>query len=550
MIKKNLKQVLVLLGLSYVFFILGNGIIGLTNPDEVFYAQIAKEMIQQKTWTTPYLFGAPQFEKPIFLYWSLRIGYIIFGVNSFAARFPPALFATLGVVAVYFLSLVGFNNQRKAFLSSLILMSSGLYIGLARTVFTDLIFSVLVLFSLVSFYWGYAQQHKKNAGILLFFVFSGLAVLAKGPLGFFIPLFTVAAFLLIKRNLRFLYSKYSLWGILIFISISFPWYIFMIKSYGSSFVHEFFYNDHWRRLIEAEHRGNDTWYFYLTAMIGCMAPWSLFVFFGLVNFFRQLKRQVNPIYVFLASWICVVFLIFEPAHSKLTSYIVPMFPALAIIAGDFIYENIYQKKASRLFLGIYLAMALMLILLPFGVIFALFKYPSYLSSNVAVYVFISVLSIFILAALFLILKRKLLKATYSFSFLLFLFLLLIPFIRKDIEPYFSSRQACEYLLKNYEVKNTILCSKMLVRGVRYYTDKETAVIDINGKNFFSPHPIPYLNENKKVFDFLQRQSVTYCLLRKSSVKAIERITDKKMKFTLLKIIGDEHIVKIEPLPSS
>jgi len=282
MSKENLRHILVLLGLAYVFFILGNGILSLTSPDEVFYAQTAKEMARHNSWMTPYLFDAPQFEKPILLYWFLRIGLLIFSNPYFGARFFPALFAALGVVAVYFLSLLGFKNEKKAFISALVLMSCGLYIGLARTVFTDMIFSVFILFSLLSFYWGYIRQARKGPGVLLFFIFSGLAVLTKGPLGFLIPFLIVSVFLLIKREAKFLFCKYSLWGIFIFIGISFPWYLLMIKKYGSGFIYEFFYNDHIRRLIEAEHIGNDKWYFYPFSIIGCMFPWSLYTFFALI----------------------------------------------------------------------------------------------------------------------------------------------------------------------------------------------------------------------------------------------------------------------------
>ena len=68
----QLRHIIVLLVCSCAFFVLGNGTVGLTNDNEVFYAQTAKEMIQHKTWMTPYIFGQPQFEKPIFIYWLLR----------------------------------------------------------------------------------------------------------------------------------------------------------------------------------------------------------------------------------------------------------------------------------------------------------------------------------------------------------------------------------------------------------------------------------------------------------------------------------------------
>ena len=275
----------------------------LTNPDEVFYAQTAREMGQHNSWLIPYLFGAPQFEKPVLLYWLLRAGFALFGSTSFAARFFPALFGCLGVIAVYLLAFMGFQNEKKAFISSLILLSSGLYIGLSRTVFTDLTFSIFILFSLLSFYWGYSRNDRKGAGVILFFAFSSLAVLTKGPLGFLVPALIVLVFLLLRKDLGFLLCGHSLWGLGIFIAAASPWYIFMISRYGASFTHEFFYNDHVRRFLAAEHPKNDTWYFYPSTMIGCMFPWSLFVLAGLVALFMGLRKDRSAFRIFLLSWI-------------------------------------------------------------------------------------------------------------------------------------------------------------------------------------------------------------------------------------------------------
>ena len=186
---------------------------------------------------------------------------------------------------------MGFHDEKKAFVSSLILLSSGLYIGLSRTLFTDMIFSVFVLFSLVSFYWGYSRNDRKGAGIILFFIFSALAVLTKGPLGFLIPSLIALMFLALRRDMKFLVCACSLWGLGIFIVAAFPWYIYMITRYGASFTHEFFYNDHIRRLLTAEHPKNDTWYFYPGSMIGCMFPWSLYVLAALIAVFHETPKR-------------------------------------------------------------------------------------------------------------------------------------------------------------------------------------------------------------------------------------------------------------------
>ena len=112
---------------------------------------------------------------------------------------------------------------------------------------------------------------------------------------------------------------------------------------------------------------------------------------------------------------------------------------------------------------------------------------------------------------------------------------------------FSPKKTCEYLLKNYKIDNIILSSKFFVRGVKYYTDKEVAVIDMPGTPFFSAHPIPFLNTPDKVRDFLRRQKVTYCVLKKNSVRDIDRLILGEFESTVLKVIGNEYILKIETL---
>jgi len=550
---KKSKYLLILIILSYFFLMFGNGILSLTNPDEVFYAQTAREMAAHKSWMTPYLFGQPQFEKPILTYWLLRLAFIIFGITSFSARFFPALFAMIGVVAVYFFGLLWFKDEKKAFLSGLILMSGGLYIGLARTLFTDMIFSIFILLSLLSFFWGYVAREKKGAGLLLFFIFSALAVLTKGPLGFLIPVLTVGIFLLIKGDMKFLFCKASPFGVLIFLAVSFPWYMLMINKYGLSFTYEFFYNDHIRRILQAEHTGNDTWYFYPVSMLGCMFPWCLFVAGSLMYLPKYLRRKENPFLVFLASWIVAVFIIFQFAHSKLTSYIFPLFPALALFATNFIIEKIETKKHIILFISCFNIFILLLILS--GLIFALIGYQGliiqYAGSLFPVFCLVAGFLALIILIIKFILQKKLLRAVCCFALVIPLMLIIVPLIKNSIEPYLSSKLASEYLLKNYDVKNTIICSKPYVRGVLYYTGKEVACTSIPGLPFFSPHPIPFLNKDELVQDFLRKQSTTYCVLKKSSLEDIQRLTEgTDLKYALLKVIGNEYLIKIEHLSQS
>ncbi|MCX5700078.1 MAG: glycosyltransferase family 39 protein [Candidatus Omnitrophica bacterium] len=546
------KQIIILIFLAYIFLMFGNGLLSLTNPDEVFYTQTAREMIQHKTWMTPILFGQPQFEKPIFIYWLIRVSFSIFGNTSFAARFGPAFIAILGIIATYLLALLGFKDNKKAFFVSFILMSSGLYIGLARTVFTDMIFSVFILFALLAFYWGYTCKARKGLGLILFFVSSALAVLSKGPLGILIPFSIILVFLFIKKDLKFVISKYSLLGLIAFAAIALPWYILMEVKYGSVFNREFFYNDHFVRIIRAEHRDNDTWYFYPLTALGAVFPWTIYTCIALVCLFINIGRRMKDFNLFLLLWVSSVFLTFQFAHSKLTSYVFPFFPALAIMTGDYIYDQVLAKKQSRVFFVASIIMAVVLFIFPIAIPIAgisiLKDYPIFIEPGPLVYFSFSLLILMAVLFLVFILRRKFMKAFYLLSLPVLVLIFSAGFMHEKIEPYVSSRDAANYLMNNYKVEGPIICSKFYARGVRFYTDKEVVAVDIPGSQFFSPHPILFLDTHQKVRDFLSKRPINYGILKKNNVRDFEGLTEKHYKFEVLKQCGNEYVVRISPLP--
>lgn len=545
----NKKQVIihgvVLVVVSYLFLMFGNGILPLTNPDEVFYTQTAKEMMIERTWTVPYLFSQPNFEKPVLTYILLRAGYELFGVTSFSSRLFPALFGILGVLAVYFLALLGHKNEKKAFICALILSSAGLYIGLSRTVFTDMIFSVLILLAFLAFFYSYQDRRLKGFGIMFSFVSMGLAVLAKGPLGFLIPFAAILLFLGARKDFKFLSSGYFVSGFFILLAISLPWYWFMIKKFNGAFIHEFFYNDHIRRLFEAEHKANDTWFFYPFTMIGCMFPWSIFVLASLFGFFTRIREALKePFNLFLLCWIAVVFMAFQFAHSKLTSYIFPLFPALAIFAGGYLYDNLNFNKKSFIF--ILRAWWVMLLIMPVALIVASFHFSLYVPFRVPVYIF-CFLYVGILALMAVAIKRRnLFSYVYLMAPQVPVLLFFALNMHAQYDAHVSSQNACRYLEAHHQVTTKILCSKSVVRGVRFFTDKEVAVINVGGGDFFSPHPIPYFNSDEKVLQFLNEQAVTYGVLTRSSFSDIERISgNNKFRVSVLEKIGNTFVVIIE-----
>ena len=544
-----LKRFSLLLLLCGFLFFFGNNLVSLTDPDEVFYSLTAREMVNHNDWLTPYIFDQPQFEKPILTYWFIKTAFNIFGETPFAARFFPAVFATFGVLAVYALGLLCFMNERKAFWAALILATSAFYLAMGKTVFTDMIFTVFILYSLLSFYFAYSNPFYKKVGIIAFYIFAALAVLTKGPLGFLIPAGTIFLFLLYRKQLSFLYSPWTILGFLLGMLIALPWYLFMYQQYGQVFIHEFFYNDHWRRLMMAEHKGNDHWYFYPITMMAGVFPWSLLLGAAFVDLYKRLKSSAKPFEYFLLSWMLIVLFAFGFAHSKLASYILPMFPALALLIANYVDEKLetYQygiiRRLSYVVIGF-------LTILGIGLIPAYKFYQVYIPTIMPVYWLSAGLLSISGISFTLLFIDKTRQALILLSFSLMPILLTAFMITSNLEPYVSMQEVSLYLPSVQMMKSTILCIKPYTRGVRYYTHQEVALLNLGGENYFSPHPIPVITSQEQLLAFLKSQPQTFAVVKKSGYEMFNKSYNKNFQVHVLKITGPNYVLRIEPIKIS
>ena len=87
--KHQIILIAILALFSAFLFIIGIEKMPLTDPDEVFYAETAKEMLNRNEFLTPRIFGKPQFEKPPLYYWLVIFGFKIFdGIELFEHAIP------------------------------------------------------------------------------------------------------------------------------------------------------------------------------------------------------------------------------------------------------------------------------------------------------------------------------------------------------------------------------------------------------------------------------------------------------------------------------
>ena len=543
----------ILMAAAYVLLMMGNGFVSLTHPDEVFYVQSAKEMVQHNSWLTPMIFDAPQFEKPIFFFWLLAVNIKLFGITPFMARFWPAFFAILGVAVTYWIAWMLFERKRLAFLSGLILASSFIYLALARAVLTDMVFSILVTATISLLYAAYKYPASADRWTILAGAAAGFAVLTKGILGVIFPGAAILIFLLYKKDMAFLKTRGAWLGLCVLLLIALPWHILMYQWYGQGFVQEYVHNVHIRRILEAEHARLDNWYFYLGLMFGGILPWSFFWPPAARLIWRQFREKLpdRDKLFFLLAWIVGVYICVQPAHSKLASYVFPVFPAIAVLIAYYLDRALRQAedtgRAQALNrCGHVFFVFLVTVILGGGI--AASTYKDFVIHPAPVYAAAIMLTVTAICIFVFNRRREYFKMLLAHAGMTVALLVMLLLARPSAEPWVSCKDITDIFKTVDHSGSTVLASKFYVRGIRFYTDREMAVIDINGEGFFSPHPVLFLNTDQKVLDFLKTQPLTYAIVKDGNVRDLKRIVEgQPYRLEELQGVGGKHIVRIEKM---
>jgi 4-amino-4-deoxy-L-arabinose transferase-like glycosyltransferase len=503
-LEKPVVVVLSLLVLSGCLYFSQLGRFALTDPDETFYAQAAKEMAEKGEWLTPQLFGKPQFEKPVLFYIFIEASYKIFGVNEFAARFPSALFGSIGLIAVYLLGRLFFNNRTGIF-SALILATNIEYVMLSVGCVTDMMLSAFLLSGVLFFFYGM----KGDRGV--FFALSAasfaLATLTKGPLFILLPAFIIALYLVCIKD----FSVFKRPGIVmlsaaVFAAIALPWYLAMYKMHGALFTDEFFGFQNVTRFLMPEHKiGSELWY-NVPIVFGGFFPWSAFLPVGLwrmVSSIGAARPAEKKAPVFILLWFAVIFVFFSVSSTKLPTYIFPCFVSLALIVGrlwdEFLDaaaagENIPGMKASQ-----YLLMAAVACAMIGGYVFIMLDSPQILTGAAVCALFLALGMGLSLAAF---IAKKFLA---TFLFIVYsvgiITLPITSLVMPGIDGYESSRPISKIIMERYRKGDVIGSERDYRPGVAFYTGVMPVFLS-NSVNLNE-----YVRAGKTVWGVLKRRNI-------------------------------------------
>lgn len=347
-------ELFTILGLSILFyFIFFHNIwaYALMDVDESRYVSMSKDMFHTKDFLTLYLNKQFFFEKPPLYFWGECLSFAFWGrVTEFTARFPVALDGMLCCFTVYFLG-KRIISRGYGVVSSLIFATSLEFLILAKFAILDIVVATCIGFSLCfGIFTNFCKEKHKKYCWWLFYIFSGLAVMAKGIPGFVIPFGSMFFISLYSKNFKEIFKPlYFIPGIILFLLITLPWHIIMLKMHDPLFFEEYIVKHHIERFIGGNELGREQpFYFYILTLLWGFFPW---IFSVLAVFIRKIVKKdfvfknVTNIQKFLVyNGIITLFVLvfFSASDTKLVTYILPIYGSLACLGG-YIWTRYIEK---------------------------------------------------------------------------------------------------------------------------------------------------------------------------------------------------------------
>jgi len=343
----------------------------LWNPDETRDAGIARSMFVDKNFVTPKLNGEAFLEKPPLYYWTCSLVYLVSGkITAGTTRLPTALYGFLGILFTF---LMGrrFLKGRGGFLAAAILGTAAQYFRMSHLTSMD---TALVACLTGAFYF-YLMEFD-----LLFVLFVVLAFYAKGFLAVALAGSVIGLDLILDRNPKRL-LRIILLGIPVFLAAVGPWVYGLWKEGGASYLRIFFIENHFRRFAStAADHGDNPFYLYFLSFPADFLPWTFFLIGAAIRFSKNKFSAVfsDRFLKFLLVWFLSIFVLLTLSSSKRSFYLLPAFPAAALMAGAwlekiFTARNISSWEKGTIW-GTTILTSLLSIGVPLGGIFLAEKY--------------------------------------------------------------------------------------------------------------------------------------------------------------------------------
>jgi 4-amino-4-deoxy-L-arabinose transferase-like glycosyltransferase len=368
------RQVLTLLLLSGLTFFLGLGRQAITDSDEAFYAEAAREMVEGQDWLTPHFNYEERWQKPILYYWFTAAAFAGTDTTEFMARFGSALSGLGLVLLTWAAARRPAGNTNGAWIAGAIAATCYGYFAMARFALPDL----PLAFFITATIWCAMRAADPVETIpaswaALAGLAAGLGFVTKGPLAVVIPAIVLVPIWWRERRTVVHRTSHIVLAVLLFVIAGIPWYVAMWLKHGTPYLQSFFLADNLERFATTRYNDVRAVWYYVPILLGGLVPWTIFLLVlpwrPLRELMQRRRRLTNDEWRLLI-WTIAPLLLFTASVGKQPRYILPVLPPIAMMLGTGIANRVSSSRnraASR-----ELTVATLVTAVMFGVMAVLF----------------------------------------------------------------------------------------------------------------------------------------------------------------------------------
>ncbi len=334
------------------------------------YTEACREMVELRQWVVPHLGYVPYLEKPILMYWLGAATQWLFGPSNLASNLASGIAALVSVLATYALG-VRLRGSAFGIQSGLLLLTCGFFLAMATTLITDTVISAAL--AVVWWTWwrweearaadsesaGGSSNQTSRHWIWGFWAALGCAFLAKGPVAIVTAGAAIGGYAFMAGGLRgvitTLWAMHPLRGLLVLAAINLPWTL-LVWQQDRRLLEFFYVYINVQAFFDGSHNHPGPWWYYGPIVVGSLAPYAVIAvpalavgcwlamapavrrFAALDAWLGRASAAPMPAAVrprlFLACVVIFPLLFFTLSASKLGTYPMPLFPAIALLVMD------------------------------------------------------------------------------------------------------------------------------------------------------------------------------------------------------------------------
>lgn len=321
--------------------------------DEARFAQASKQMLESGEYVDIRFQDEVRYKKPVGIYW-LQVAAVKAGgaLGVSEARTTiwlyrlPSLFGAIGAVLLTYWTALAFVSRRSALIAGLMMASSvllGVEARLAKTDAMLLFASVAAMGAMARIYLSTRRTPEKPIGWAmpaLLWTASAVGVMLKGPVILMFVGLAAFALSIADRSARWIWQLKPIAGFAWLILLVLPWFIAIVVKSGDSFFVQALGHDMLDKVTSGqEAHGAPPGYYFLLFWV-TFWPGSVLAGLAAPTIWRARKE---PGAQFLLAWLIPSWLVFEAVMTKLPHYVLPLYPAAAILIAGILEKGALSK---------------------------------------------------------------------------------------------------------------------------------------------------------------------------------------------------------------